>query len=66
MGAFFVLDLIVGTGKFKSYAENAAALEASGAEIVTVAVRRVNLTDPSKERLTDYVDPGRETIRNSV
>jgi len=62
MGAFFVLDLIVGTGKFKSYAENAAALEASGAEIVTVAVRRVNLTDPSKERLTDYVDPGRFTF----
>ena len=35
--------LIIGTGKYKSYAENAAALEASGAEIVTVAVRRVNL-----------------------
>src|SRR5690242_451198 len=38
--------LIIGTGKYKSYADNAAALEASGAEIVTVAVRRVNLTDP--------------------
>jgi len=40
--------LIIGTGKFKNYAENAAALEASGAEIVTVAVRRVNLSDPGK------------------
>ena len=38
--------LIIGTGKYKTYADNAAALEASGAEIVTVAVRRVNLTDP--------------------
>src|ERR1700742_1219339 len=38
--------LIIGTGKYKTYAENAAALEASGAKIVTVAVRRVNLSDP--------------------
>jgi thiazole synthase len=49
--------LIIGTGKYKSYAENAAALEASGAEIVTVAVRRVNLTNPNEPRLVDFIDP---------
>ncbi|MGQ0534271.1 MAG: thiazole synthase, partial [Caulobacteraceae bacterium] len=54
--------LIIGTGKYKSYAENAAALEASGAEIVTVAVRRVNLSDPTKERLTDHIDPKKVTF----
>jgi thiazole synthase len=50
--------LIVGTGKYKSFAETARAIEASGAEIVTVAVRRVNL-DRSKESLLDYIDPGK-------
>jgi len=49
--------LIVGTGKYKSYAENAAALEASGAQMVTVAVRRVNLTDPTQPKLVDFIDP---------
>ena len=49
--------LIVGTGKYKDYAQNAAALEASGAEIVTVAVRRVNVTDPGAPMLTDFIDP---------
>ncbi len=49
--------LIIGTGKYKSYAENAAALEASGAEMVTVAVRRVNLTNPNEPLLVDYIDP---------
>jgi thiazole synthase len=49
--------LIIGTGKYKDYAENAAALAESGAEIVTVAVRRVNLSDPSQPRLTDHIDP---------
>jgi thiazole synthase len=53
--------LIIGTGKFKSYAENAAALEASGAEIVTVAVRRVNLSDTKQERLVDFIDPKKVT-----
>jgi thiazole synthase len=53
--------LIVGTGKYKTYAENAAALAASGAEIVTVAVRRVNLTDPSAPRLVDFIDPEKVT-----
>jgi thiazole synthase len=49
--------LIIGTGKYKSYEENARALEASGAEIVTVAVRRVNLTDPTQPKLVDFIDP---------
>jgi thiazole synthase len=53
--------LIIGTGKYKSYADNAAALEASGAEIVTVAVRRVNLTDPSQPKLVDFIDPKKVT-----
>ena len=49
--------LIIGTGKYKDFAQNAAALEASGAEIVTVAVRRVNVTDPKQPMLVDYIDP---------
>ncbi len=60
-GRTFKSRLIIGTGKFKNYAENAAALEASGAEIVTVAVRRVNLTDPSQEKLIDFIDPKKVT-----
>ncbi|MBI1186267.1 MAG: thiazole synthase [Alphaproteobacteria bacterium] len=56
-GRTFASRLIIGTGKYKTYAENAAALEASGAEIVTVALRRVNLTDPSEPRLVDFIDP---------
>ena len=54
--------LIIGTGKYKDFAENAAALEASGAEMVTVAVRRVNLADPSAPRLTEHIDPQRYTF----
>src|SRR5262245_49830663 len=61
-GRPYTSHLIIGTGKYKSYAENAAALEASGAEIVTVAVRRVNLSDPSKERLTGHIDPKKVTF----
>ena len=60
-GRTFRSRLIVGTGKYKDYAENAAAAEASGAEIVTVAVRRVNLSDPSQPMLADYLDPKRFT-----
>jgi len=56
-GRSFVSRLIIGTGKYKDYAQNAAALKASGAEIVTVAVRRVNLTDPDQPLLVDYIDP---------
>jgi thiazole synthase len=55
-GREFHSRLIVGTGKYKSFQEMARAHEASGAEIVTVAVRRVNLTDRSKESLLDYID----------
>src|SRR5438067_6495037 len=55
-GREFRSRLIVGTGKYKSFQETARAIEASGAEIVTVAVRRVNL-DRSKESLLDYIDP---------
>jgi len=51
--------LIIGTGKYQSYDENRRALEASGAEMVTVAVRRVNVTDPDKEMLVDHIDPKR-------
>jgi thiazole synthase len=55
-GREFRSRLIIGTGKYKSFHEMAQAHEASGAEMVTVAVRRVNLTDRSKESLLDYVD----------
>ena len=60
-GRTFRSRLIVGTGKYADYAQNAAAAEASGAEIVTVAVRRVNLTDPTQPVLTDFLDPKRYT-----
>src|SRR5512132_4209906 len=60
-GRTFTSRLIVGTGKYKSLEENAAAVEASGAEIVTVAVRRVNISDPNQPRLTDFIDPGKIT-----
>ena len=49
--------LIVGTGKYKSYQETANAVNASGADMVTVAVRRVNITDKKKPLLTDYLNP---------
>jgi thiazole synthase len=60
-GRTFNSRLIVGTGKYKSFEENAAAVEASGAEIVTVAVRRVNIADPGQPMLTDFIDPKRVT-----
>jgi thiazole synthase len=58
----FKSRLIVGTGKYRDFAETKAAIEASGAEIVTVAVRRVNITDSTKENLLDYIDPARYQI----
>ena len=61
-GRTFTSRLIVGTGKYKDYAQNAAAAEAAGAEIVTVAVRRVNLSDPNQPMLVDYVKPDRFTF----
>jgi thiazole synthase len=60
-GRTFRSRLIVGTGKYKSYAQNAAALEASGAEIVTVALRRVNVMEKGAERLIDFIDPKKYT-----
>src|SRR3972149_2296189 len=60
-GKTFRSRLLVGTGKYPDYPTMARALEASGAEIVTVAVRRVNL-DRSKESLLDYIDPKRYTL----
>ncbi|MBY0423701.1 MAG: thiazole synthase, partial [Parvularculaceae bacterium] len=56
-GHEFDSRLIIGTGKYKTYEENARAAEAAGAEIVTVAVRRVNLTDKDKPMLVDFLDP---------
>ena len=60
-GRTFRSRLIVGTGKYRDYAQNAAAAAASGAEIVTVAVRRVNLTDKTQPLLTDFVKPDQFT-----
>jgi thiazole synthase len=60
-GRRFRSRLIVGTGRYKSLEETAAAIAASGAEIVTVAVRRVNLSDPSAPMLQDFVPPSRYT-----
>ena len=49
--------LIVGTGKYKNFSETAKAIQASGADMVTVAVRRINILDKKKPILTDYLDP---------
>ena len=60
-GVTYSSRLLVGTGKYKDFEETARAIEASGAEIVTVAVRRVNISDPNQPMLVDYVDPKRYT-----
>jgi len=60
-GHRFHSRLIVGTGKYRDFEQNAAALAASGAEIVTVAVRRVNVSDPKAPMLTDFIDPKKTT-----
>ena len=60
-GRSFRSRLIVGTGRYKDLEETGAAIAASGAEIVTVAVRRVNLSDPKAPMLQDYVDPKKFT-----
>ena len=60
-GRTFRSRLIVGTGKYRDFAQNAAAVAASGAEIVTVAVRRVNVSDPKAPMLTDFIDPAKIT-----
>ena len=56
-GRTFRSRLIVGTGKYASFEENAACARAAGAEVVTVAVRRVNLTDPGQPMLADHLSP---------
>src|SRR5215469_5007871 len=61
-GRTFNSRLIIGTGKYRDFAETKTAIEASGAEIVTVAVRRVNITDRNKENLLDFIDPRRYQI----
>jgi len=61
-GKLFQSRLIVGTGKYANYKIMQEAHEASGAEIVTIAVRRVNLNDPTKESLLDYIDQKRYTL----
>ena len=57
----FTSRLIVGTGKYKSMSECAKAIKISGADIVTVAVRRVNITDKKKPLLMDFIDPKKIT-----
>ena len=61
-GSTFRSRLLVGTGKYRDFEETRRAIESSGAEIVTVAVRRVNITDPSKDNLLDHIDPRKYTI----
>jgi thiazole synthase len=61
-GRRFRSRLIVGTGKYRDFAETRRAIDASGADIVTVAVRRVNITDPGKDNLLDHVPLDRFTI----
>jgi len=61
-GRTFSSRLIIGTGKYSSHAVMARAHEASGADMVTVAVRRVNISDRSRESLLDYIDTGRMFI----
>jgi thiazole synthase len=61
-GREFTSRLMVGTGKYAGFPQMVSAIEASGAEIVTVAVRRVNITDRSKESLLDYLDTKKYTL----
>lgn len=61
-GHEFKSRLWVGTGKYKDFVETQKAIEASGADVVTVAVRRVNITDRNSENLLDYIDPKKYTI----
>jgi thiazole synthase len=65
-GRTFTSRLIVGTGKYSSFPLMKQALEASASEIVTVAVRRVNLTDRSKESLLDYIPKGMTILPNTA
>lgn len=60
-GREFTSRLLVGTGKYKNFAKTKLAIEESGAEIVTVAVRKVNIADKNHEKLQDYIDPNKYT-----
>jgi len=61
-GREFRSRLWVGTGKYKDFNETKKAIDAAGADVVTVAVRRVNITDRKSENLLDYIDPKHYTI----
>ncbi len=61
-GIEFKSRLWIGTGKYKDFAETVKAVEASGADVVTVSVRRVNITDRKSENLLDYIDPKKYKI----
>ena len=61
-GRAFRSRLWVGTGKYKDFVETQAAIKASGADVVTVAIRRVNITDHQSPNLLDYLDPHQYTI----
>src|SRR5262245_55328821 len=61
-GKSYASRLIIGSGKYASFEQTRQALDASGAEMITVAVRRVNITDPSRENLLDHLDLSRVTI----
>ena len=65
-GIEFKSRLWVGTGKYKDFEETKKAVEASGADVVTVAVRRVNITDKGKENLLDYIDPKKYKILSNT
>ena len=58
----FKSRLFAGTGRHRSNEQLAASLEASGAEVVTVAIRRLNLDNPSEPTILDVIDPGRYTV----
>ncbi|MGI9392931.1 MAG: thiazole synthase [Parvibaculales bacterium] len=60
-GKTFRSRLIIGTGKYADYAQNAKAAEAAGVEVVTVAIRRVNLSNPDEPMLADYICPKKYT-----
>lgn len=61
-GRKFRSRLLIGTGKYATFAQTREALDMSGAEIVTVAVRRINISDRSKESLLDYIDTSKYTL----
>ena len=61
-GKTFKSRLIIGTGKYTSFLINKKALEASGADIITVAMRRVNIENDKESKLTDYISPKKYTF----